>query len=145
MKRKLYRSCQDRVIGGVAGGLGDYFETDTVVFRLIFLLMLFTGIGPLFYIIAWIIIPEDPACLRNDATESKAQTLKTEVHKEFTDRPVPEKSRQKHRVFGIIVIILGIFLLLRTLFKIDVWENFWPSILIIVGLMLILSGRRGQR
>lgn len=64
--KRLYRSESNRVIGGVAGGLADYFGIDTVITRLIFVLLLLPGgvPGPLVYIIMWIVVP----------TESKVQT-----------------------------------------------------------------------
>ena len=58
--KRLYRSRNERILGGVCGGLGEYFGVDPVVIRLIWvvltLLTLFMGI--IVYIIAWIIIPE---------------------------------------------------------------------------------------
>jgi phage shock protein C len=59
MARKLYRSKEDRKIAGVCGGLGEYFDIDPTIIRLIWLAMLFAvGSGVLAYIIAWIIVPE---------------------------------------------------------------------------------------
>lgn len=63
MTRKLYRSRTDRMIWGVLGGLGQYFNVDPVIFRLIYVvLVIATGIMPgiLLYIIATIVIPLDP-------------------------------------------------------------------------------------
>jgi len=60
MAKKLYRSGQHKMIGGVCGGLGEYFELDVTLTRLIFVAVgLLTAIFPmaLFYIIAWIIVP----------------------------------------------------------------------------------------
>ncbi len=57
--KKLYRSRKDQIIGGVCGGLGDYFEIDPVLIRIgFFLLALFSGIGLISYIFMWIIVPE---------------------------------------------------------------------------------------
>jgi phage shock protein PspC (stress-responsive transcriptional regulator) len=53
---RLYRNTQEGKIAGVCSGLGDYFELDPVVFRLLMLLSLFIA-GPFFYIIAWIVMP----------------------------------------------------------------------------------------
>ena len=60
MAKKLYRSEQHKMIGGVCGGLGEYFELDVTLTRLIFVAVgLLTAVFPLliFYIIAWIIVP----------------------------------------------------------------------------------------
>jgi len=49
------------MLGGVCGGLGEYFRMDPVIFRLLFVLLIFAwGMGILFYILAWIIIPRNP-------------------------------------------------------------------------------------
>ncbi|MEW5901566.1 MAG: PspC domain-containing protein [Acidobacteriota bacterium] len=64
MTKKLYRSLKRRMIGGVCGGLADYFDLDVSLVRLIFVgLGLVTAIIPmaLFYLIAWIIIPVEEA------------------------------------------------------------------------------------
>lgn len=59
--KKLYRSRDDRMIAGVCGGLGEYFNVDSNLLRLIWtLVVVFTGFVPgvLVYIIAIIIIPK---------------------------------------------------------------------------------------
>jgi len=56
--KKLYRSKTDKVIAGVCGGLGDYFEIDPVLVRLLWVLLIFGyGFGVFAYLIAWLIIP----------------------------------------------------------------------------------------
>jgi len=60
MAKKLYRSQSKKMIGGVCGGLGEYFDIDVTIVRLIFIAVcLMSAIIPMliFYIIAWIIIP----------------------------------------------------------------------------------------
>jgi phage shock protein C len=54
--KRLYRNTEEGKIAGVCSGLGDYFELDPVVFRLLMLLSLFIA-GPFFYLIACIVIP----------------------------------------------------------------------------------------
>ena len=61
MKKKLYRSTENRVIAGVCGGIAEYFDIDPTLVRLAWVLFcVLGGSGPLAYIIA-AIIPEDPA------------------------------------------------------------------------------------
>lgn len=55
--KKLYRSEKDRVLAGVCAGLADYFSVDPIIMRLLFLVLLFAGVGLFVYIIAWIFIP----------------------------------------------------------------------------------------
>jgi len=59
--KKLYRSGKNRVLGGVCGGLGNYFDVDPTLVRLLWIFFsLIYGIGILAYFIAWIVIPRDP-------------------------------------------------------------------------------------
>lgn len=58
--KKLYRSKDDRKLFGVCGGLGQYFNLDSTIVRLIFVILGLLHIGVLFYILAALIIPEEP-------------------------------------------------------------------------------------
>ena len=55
--KRLHRNNTDCKIAGICSGIGDYFEIDPVIIRLLFLLGLFMGGGLIVYIIGWIIIP----------------------------------------------------------------------------------------
>lgn len=58
--KRLYRSRENRVLGGVCGGIGEYFNIDPTLIRLLWILFVFLGgSGILAYIIAWIIIPKE--------------------------------------------------------------------------------------
>ena len=58
---KLYRSRNDRMIGGVCGGLGKYLNIDPTVVRLLFVaLALLGGPGLVAYVIILLVVPEDP-------------------------------------------------------------------------------------
>lgn len=59
-RKVLTRSRSNRMLGGVAGGLGEYFGTDPILVRLGFaVLTLFAGAGLALYIAAWVLIPEE--------------------------------------------------------------------------------------
>jgi len=59
--KRLYRSKKDRILGGVCGGAGAYLKIDPVFVRVIWAICFFAGgVGLLAYILAWIIIPEEP-------------------------------------------------------------------------------------
>lgn len=59
--KRLYRSRTHRIIAGVCGGIADYTSVDPTIIRLLWLLVsLFWGAGIIAYIIAVIIIPEEP-------------------------------------------------------------------------------------
>lgn len=56
--RRIHRSATNKVIAGVCGGLGDYFNIDPVVLRVVWALsVLALGVGLLLYIVCWILIP----------------------------------------------------------------------------------------
>jgi phage shock protein PspC (stress-responsive transcriptional regulator) len=56
--KRIFRDPDDRMIGGVCSGLAAYTNIDPVIMRLIFVVLLFMGIGALAYIILWIVVPE---------------------------------------------------------------------------------------
>lgn len=57
---RLTRSTEDKVLGGLAGGLGRYFGIDPVVFRIAFVVLtLAGGSGILLYLLGWLMIPDD--------------------------------------------------------------------------------------
>jgi len=59
MADKLYRSTENKKIAGICGGLGEYFDIDPTIVRLIWIAsVLIAGTGLLAYLIAWMIIPE---------------------------------------------------------------------------------------
>ena len=61
MEKKLYRSRTDRKLVGVCGGLGKYFDIDSTIVRIVFVLLLFCGtLGFWLYIAMAIIVPEEP-------------------------------------------------------------------------------------
>lgn len=60
-EKRLYRSRKDKMLAGICGGLAEYFDVDPSLVRLAsVLLCLYAGTGLLVYILAAIIIPEDP-------------------------------------------------------------------------------------
>ena len=59
--KKLYRNTSDGKIAGICAGIGDYFEIDPVIIRLLFLSALFLGVGIPVYLIAWFIVPKNLA------------------------------------------------------------------------------------
>ncbi len=59
--KKLYKSKNDRKVCGVCGGLAEYLGIDSTLVRLILIiLVLFAGCGLLAYIIAALVIPDEP-------------------------------------------------------------------------------------
>lgn len=61
MEKKLYRSTTDKKIAGVCGGLAAYLDIDVSIIRLLWVfLTFFAGLSFWIYIIAAVIIPEEP-------------------------------------------------------------------------------------
>ena len=60
MEKKLYRSTKNKVLGGVCGGLGDFFDVDPTIIRLGWAIStIFFGISIAIYLIAWVVEPEE--------------------------------------------------------------------------------------
>ena len=55
--RRLMRDTEDKWVGGVLSGVGAYFGFDPLILRLIYIALLFMGVGVLIYIILWIVVP----------------------------------------------------------------------------------------
>lgn len=62
-QKSLYRSKKNRYIGGVCGGIAEYFGIDPVIVRLIAIILLLPGGLPGFlpYVVLWIVVPEEGA------------------------------------------------------------------------------------
>jgi phage shock protein PspC (stress-responsive transcriptional regulator) len=76
MEKKLYRSETNRMLAGVCGGIGEYFNFDPTILRLLFVIFaLWGGGGLLAYIVCWIVIP----------TESSIKKTSDEVIKENSE------------------------------------------------------------
>ncbi len=61
MHKKLFRSYKDRKIFGVCAGIAEYFDIDSTIVRLIWaILTLFAFVGLIAYIIAALVIPNEP-------------------------------------------------------------------------------------
>ncbi len=124
MHKRLYRSTTSKIVGGVCGGLGEYFDVDPVLVRVVTVLVfLATGFGILAYIIAWIIIPKRPP----------------EVAPIPTDH---EYTPWNKYLPGIILMAIGVILLVRENWFWFNWDEFWPVILVVVGLLLIFRRNR---
>jgi len=73
--KKLYRSRKNKILGGVCGGLGEYFNIDPSLVRLLWVFVfLMGGSGLLIYIIFWIVLPEEEEVrkeVKNDKEKRK--------------------------------------------------------------------------
>jgi phage shock protein C len=84
MGKRLYRSETDRMIGGVCGGLAEYFSFDPTIVRLAFVLLsVWGGGGVLAYLIAWVIIPTESSIDKdsNEVIKENQEEIKETVSK----------------------------------------------------------------
>lgn len=144
MAKKIYRSGTDKMIAGVCGGLADYFDIDPVLIRLLWVLAFFAGgMGLLFYIAAWIIIPEK----KNPQVHFTDVNVEGEEPETVESLPRDDEStkRRGHLIVGLIAIFIGLFFLMRQFMPFLPWHNAWPIIIILVGIAIVLSGLSGKK
>jgi len=60
--KRLYRSGKNRILGGVCGGVSEYFKMDPTLIRILWVIIVFfpPGLGILMYILFWIFVPRNP-------------------------------------------------------------------------------------
>jgi phage shock protein C len=74
-EKHLMRSRTDRKIAGVCGGFADYLDLDVTLVRVVWLIVaVMTGFGFIAYLIAWIVMPEEPTPLPVPAAGQQAAT-----------------------------------------------------------------------
>ena len=141
--RKVYRSTKDRVIAGVCGGLGKYFDVDPLILRILFVLLAaFGGSGILIYIILWIVIPEENEPARPGDLEQIFKKGANKMAEEIKDAE-PERKRNGRLVGGLIFLLIGFIFLIQNVFPslgLD-FDKLWPVILIVIGVG-ILRGKK---
>jgi phage shock protein C len=131
---RLYRSEENRILGGVAAGMGDYFDLDPVIVRLLWVLATaMGGAGALAYLVLWIVIPPYSR-LHGDAPAG---------HERTGDSPAagPAMPFRPDLVFGGILVLLGALLLMGS-FDLgpgwDIFARLWPLALLLPGALLVM-------
>lgn len=151
--KRLYRSRRDKVIAGVASGIAEYFEVDPTLVRLVWVIAAFSGVGVLAYIVAAIVIPERPEGMahapqatppRSEASHQPEGESQQESHEKAVTH-APGKQSDSARTFGIILVILGGFLLVRRAMPWFMVDRLWPLALIALGVYFLLNTSRGDR
>ena len=64
--KRLYRSTDNKVLGGVCGGLGEYFDLDPNLIRAIAVILFFFSPALLAYLIMWIVVPKAPDYVKHN-------------------------------------------------------------------------------
>jgi len=162
MAERLTRNRRDALCGGVAAGFADYFNVDPVLVRLAFVLLAFAnGIGLLFYLIYWAIMPihedhdsaEDvsnqtsPGERVTDEVRAAAGQVRAAAHRVASEVRDVRVSGRGHMMLGIALVGLGSILLFDRfawMFRWPYWLRFgtlWPLILVAIGVALLVRSR----
>ena len=157
--KQLFRSRKDGLIAGVCGGLAEYFNVDPSLVRLIFILAVFLGgAGLVVYLVAWLIVPENPE-QSPTASFAKNQQMKEEVVGELkrvgsslaekfeaTVEDGEERPERRSTVFvGIALIVIGAAFFLKNFIPWLDLESLWPVFLIGVGVLLLIGAARREK
>ena len=97
-KKKLYKSRKNKMIGGVCGGLAEYFNMDPTIVRVIAaILCLVKGLGILVYLIMCIVMPYDDEDFSEDDTENlKSANIDPEEERKTSKKSNSEKNSKLH-------------------------------------------------
>jgi phage shock protein C len=124
--RVLRRSRDERVIGGVCGGLGRYLGIDPVLLRIAFVILAIAGGGGiLLYVVSWILIPE----------QREGEDLGTAR---------PSSIDSTRLIVGGALIAIGTILLLNLSLP-RFGKYFWPLALIAVGVAVVIQASASRR
>jgi|SRR3989304_4150264 len=140
---KLYRSEKDRIVGGVCAGLGEFFQIDSSVIRLIFVLItIFGGGGLLLYLILWLIVPSKGSAseITKENINKNADEMKAKAKEFAEDFKINTKGMNSRQLFGVVILVFGILLLLGNLniFNFNfLWKFFPAAIIIILGIVIL--------
>ena len=132
--KHLYRSTKDKKIAGVAGGLADYLNIDATFVRLLWLVSIFIGGGGvLAYIIAWIAIPQENPSMILEMSPSSKKTFRSRAPMRTVEK------QKKFSYIGLLLIVVGVFFLVKEFLPWNLARYTWPFILIAVGIYLLVT------
>ena len=163
MNDRLYRSRDDRMLAGVAGGLAEYWDADPSLIRLVWaLLTIFTGgIALVVYIVMAIVVPEDPGLPATfegpPAPGAATWQPPTDWHSQrAASRAAARDARRAARAArgdgprtGTL-IVGGALILFGTWFLLDEYvpafraDLFWPLALVALGILILALALRPQ-
>jgi len=145
MNRQLYRSRTNYILAGVCGGLGEYLNINPTVVRILFILLTaITGTGVLLYLLLWFLLPQpnQPGYNPNDVGSRFRQ-----MGLDF-GQAVRAPTSNAVKFVGIALVIMGIVIFMQNLNLPWLhWLNtdlFWPTLLILGGVVLIYRALKGR-
>jgi len=155
--RRLYRSETNKVVGGVASGLGEYWGMDPLILRILFAIStLFNGVGVMAYLIMWVFVPtEDTADLKHENVMrhnveeigERARELGGEARDMFHGKWAEDQPTGRMLTIGGVLVGVGLLVLLSNLGLFHWFAIFdlWPVALIALGAVLLLNVLREHR
>lgn len=146
MREPLYRSRRDRMLFGVAGGLARYLSIDASIVRIVWALLVFAGgAGILLYLVAAIIIPEEPEHLDASTAAAGLGTAGTAGAAGAVDRSPNARTDMGNGpiILGVVLVVVGAWLLAQRFIDIDT-RDVWPVVVVVLGLVLVLGSLRGR-
>ena len=154
---RLYRSSTQRMLGGVCGGLGEYFNIDPTLVRIVYVIVTIATavfLGVALYLALWLIIPSEASLgksvrdsLRENVDEmaQSARDITNEVQATLRRTPTQGAHRiEPAALAGLILVGIGVLFLLANFDLLGWlrWARFWPLILIVIGLLLLVRRRQ---
>lgn len=146
MRDRLYRSRNDRMLFGVAGGLARYLNVDSSIVRLVWvLLFLAAGTGILLYVIAAVVVPEEPEGYAPGAAGTGAAPTSGQATAGFDRSPnEPRDLGNGPIILGLILVVVGGWLLLQRFLPQIEGKVLWPAGLLMIGIVLVVISLRGR-
>jgi len=146
MRERLYRSRDDRMLFGVAGGMAEWLDLDPAIVRLVWaLLILAAGVGFVLYIVAALVIPEAPVGSAAPGTAAAGAASSSPGMAPPAPRAMRRGNGNAAMVFGLILVILGAWFLLRRFLPALDLSWVMPVALIVVGLALVVGAMGRSR
>lgn len=138
----LFRSTTNKIIAGVCGGLGEFFEIDPTIVRVVFILItVFGGSGILIYLILWLIIPKHiSASEPKENLKAGAQEIR-QAAQNFASQIRLKGNQNSRQWLGIMILIFGLIFLLQNFGFYDYinFNRLWPIFLIVIGLLILFK------
>jgi len=146
---RLYRSRDDRMLTGVAGGVADSLDTDPSLVRIVWVVLAFLtgGIAVIVYIVMAIVVPEAPAGTMAGATPTAGMPAGGDPAGGDPAAAVPPFPRHRRDpgdgargglVLGALLIVIGGLFLIRQLLPSLDFGLLWPIAAIGLGVLLII-------
>jgi len=144
MNRRLYRSQTESVLGGVAGGVAEYFDQDPAIVRVVWaLLALITGgVFLILYIVMWIVVPLGPEPPEVAGGQPAVPGVDPVTGWNAQPRRARRSSGGGSWIFGLVLIGLGLYFLAREYLPDINFDRLWPLGLVLLGVILLFGAIR---